>query len=94
MKYAKLINNFPQYAPNPIKHNGLWYGNPTGEIYSAEGYKPVRYTEPPETDIGYTAVAGWTEDEAEIIQTWEIVETDVDPANAMEILFGGEPDET
>lgn len=94
MKYAKLINNFPVYAPNPLLHNGLWYGNPPGEIYEAEGYKPVRYTDVPETDIGYTAVAGWTETETEIIQTWEIVEAEVDPANAMEILFGGEPDET
>lgn len=40
MKYAKLINNYPAYAPNPILHNGLWYGNPPGEIYEAEGYKP------------------------------------------------------
>ena len=42
MKYAKLINNSPVYAPNPILHNGLWYGNPPGEIYEADGYKPVR----------------------------------------------------
>lgn len=90
MKYAKLINSYPTYAPNPILHDDLWYGNPPGEIYTAEGYKPVRYTEPPETDIGYTAVEGWTETETEIIQTWEIMEAEVDPANAMEILFGGE----
>lgn len=94
MRYAKLIDGKPVYAPNPIRHNGLWYGNPTGEIYEAEGYKPVRFTDAPETDIGYTAVEGWTETETEIIQTWEIVEAEVDPANAMEILFGGEPDET
>lgn len=94
MKYAKLITYRPTFAPNPILHNGLWYGNPPGSIYEAEGYKTVRYTEPPETDIGYTAVEGWTETETEIIQTWEIVEAEVDPANAMEILFGGEPDET
>lgn len=28
MRYAKLINNSSVYAPNPILHNGLWYGNP------------------------------------------------------------------
>jgi len=94
MKYAKLINNYPIYAPNPILHNGSYIGNPPGEIYEAEGYKPVRYTDAPETGIGYEAVEGWTETETEIIQTWEIVEAEVDPANAMEILFGGEPDET
>lgn len=90
MKYAKLINSYPTYAPNPILHDGLWYGNPPGSVYEAEGYKPVVYSDPPETDIGYTAVAGWTETETEIIQTWEIMEAEVDPANAMEILFGGE----
>lgn len=94
MRYAKLINNFPVYAPNPILVDGAYIGNPPGSVYEAEGYKPVRYTDAPETDIGYEAVEGWTETETEIIQTWEIVESEVDPANAMEILFGGEPDET
>lgn len=90
MRYAKLIDGFPVYAPNPIKHSGLWYGNPPGSVYEAEGYKPVTFTELPETDIGYTAIEGWSETETEIIQTWEIVEAEVDPASAMEILFGGD----
>jgi len=94
MRYAKLINSQPVYAPNPIRHNGFRIGNPPGSIYEAEGYKPVRYTDAPETDIGYEAVEGWTETNTEIVQTWQIVESEVDPANAMEILFGGEPDET
>lgn len=90
MKYAKLINDYPSYAPNPILHDGLWYGNPPGEIYEAEGYKPVTFTEPPETGIGYTAVDGWAETETEIIQTWEIMEAEVDSSEAMDILFGGD----
>lgn len=90
MKYAKLINNFPVYAPNPILHNGSYIGNPPGSVYEANGYKPVHFTDAPETDIGYEAVEGWTETETEIVQTWEIVEAEVDPANAMEILFGGD----
>jgi hypothetical protein len=94
MRYAKLINSQPVYAQNPILHNGFYIGNPPDFVYEAEGYKPVRFTDAPETDIGYEAVEGWTETEIEIIQTWEIVESEVDPANAMEILFGGEPDET
>ena len=94
MKYAKLINNYPSYAPNPILHNGSYIGNPPYSVYDEEGYKPVRYTDPPETDVGYEAVSGWEETATEIIQTWEIVEAEVDPVNAMEILFGGEPDET
>jgi hypothetical protein len=90
MRYAKLINNHPVYATNPILHNGLWYGNPPPEVYLAEGYKPVRFTDAPETDIGYTAVEGWTETETEIIQTWEIMEAEVDSSEAMDILFGGD----
>ena len=94
MRYAKLINNSPVYAPNPILRNGSYIGNPPGSVYEEEGYKPVHFTDAPETDIGYEAVADWMETNTEIIQTWEIVEAEVDPANAMEILFGGEPDET
>ena len=94
MQYAKLISNSPVYAPNPILVDGAYIGNPPDSVYEEEGYKAVRYTDAPETDISYEAVEGWTETETEIIQTWEIVEAEVDPANAMEILFGGEPDET
>jgi hypothetical protein len=94
MKYAKLINTHPTYAPNPIIHDGSYIGNPPASVYEAEGYKPIRFTDAPETDIGYTAVEGWTETNTEIIQTWEIVESEVDSAEAMEILFGGDPDET
>ena len=72
MNYAKLINSYPQYAPNPILHDGLWYGNPPAEVYTAEGYKPVRYTEPPEVEPGYVAVPGWRETEEEIVQTWTV----------------------
>lgn len=70
MRYAKLINSFPVYAQNPIKHNGLWYGNPPGSVYEAEGYKPVRYTEPPTPEPGYIAVPSWAETAEEIVQTW------------------------
>lgn len=72
MRYAKLINGFPTYAPNPIKHNDLWYGNPPAETYAVEGYKPVQYTEPPGVEPGYVAVEMWTENEEEIVQTWAV----------------------
>lgn len=70
MRYAKLLNGCPVFAPNPIKHNGLWYGNPPGSVYEAEGYKPVRYTDPPTTEPGYIAVPDWVETAEEIVQTW------------------------
>lgn len=93
MKYAKLINGFPAYAPNPILHDGLWYGNPPGEIYEAEGYKPVRYTDPPtEPGEGYQWSETWSETDTEIVQGWVLVEQDsgeIDDSEALNIILGG-----
>lgn len=90
MKYAKLINNLPAYAPNPILHNGLWYGNPPGEVYTAEGYKPVRYTEPPtEPGEGYQWSETWSETETEIVQGWVLVEVPITDEEAL-VRFSNE----
>lgn len=70
MKYGKIENGHLRLAPNPILHAGIWYGNPPAEVYQAEGYKPVRFTEPPETEPGYIAVPVWKETDAEIVQMW------------------------
>lgn len=50
MIYAKLIDNKLVFAPNPILVDGNWIGNPPGSVYEAEGYKPVQYTDTPETE--------------------------------------------
>lgn len=98
MKYAKFINNRHAYAPNPILHNDLWYGNPPGEVYEAEGYKPVRYTEPPtEPGEGYQWSETWSETEDAILQGWELVEvpiTDEDALVRYSNELTGERDET
>lgn len=70
MRYAKLINGAIYYAPNPILHNGLMRYNPPGSVYEAEGYKPVRYTDPPTPEPGYTVVPSWVETAEEIVQMW------------------------
>lgn len=72
MKYAKLIDNRLIIAPNPILHGGVRIGNPPAEVLEAEGYKPVRFTEAPETEPGYIAVPGWVETPAEIVQVWTV----------------------
>lgn len=94
MKYAKLINSFPVYAHNPIIHDGLWYGNPPGSVYEAEGYKPVHFNEQPtEPREGYQWVETWGETDTEIVQDWVLEEiTELDGDQAMEFLFGGESD--
>ena len=98
MKYAKLINNYPTYAPNPILHNGSYIGNPPGSVYEAEGYKPVRYTDPPtEPGEGYQWSETWSETDTEIVQGWVLVEvpiTDEDALVRYSNELTGEQDET
>lgn len=89
MRYAKLNNGQISYAPNPILHDGLWYGNPSAEVYLTEGYKPVVFsTQPEPLGDGYY-VEKWTETFTNIVQNWEWVEDDsVSAEEAIEILFG------
>lgn len=98
MKYAKLINQYPQFAPNPILHAGLWYGNPPGEVYTAEGYKPVVYSDPPgDAPDGYQWSEIWSEDDGNIQQGWVLVEvpiTDEDALVRYSNELTGEQDET
>ena len=95
MKYAKLIDGEPIFAPNPIKVGDSYIGNPPGSVYEAEGYKPVRTTEPEgEAPAGFHWVETWTETDSEIVRGWEAVELppegDIDPAEALDIILGGE----
>ena len=92
MRYAKLIGNYPQYAPNPILVGDNWIGNPPGSVYEAEGYKPVRYTDPPETEPGYIAVPGWKETAEEIVQAWTVEPEpdEIDEGRAYRIITGEE----
>lgn len=84
MKYAKLIDNSPSYAPNPILVDGNWIGNPPGSVYESEGYKPVVYTDPPtEPGEGYQWVETWSETETEIVQGWVLVEVPISDEEAL-----------
>lgn len=73
MNYAKLIDGDLILAPNPILHDGKYIGNPPGEVYLAEGYLPVIYTDPTQTEPGYVAVYGWYDEGDAIRQVWTIV---------------------
>ena len=90
MRYAKLIDSSPVYAPNPILHDGLWYGNPPGSVYEAEGYKPVVYTDPPtEPGEGYQWAETWSETDTEIVQGWVLVEVPITDEEAL-VRFSNE----
>ena len=84
MKYAKLINSYPQYAPNPIRVGENWIGNPSGEIYYNEGYKPVIYNDyPGDPGEGYEWVEKWVETDYSIQQNWEKVEVPISDWEAL-----------
>lgn len=72
MRYAKLINGSISFAPSRLRLETYTVYNPTPEMLIAEGYKPVRHTEAPETQPGYIAVPGWEETASEIVQTWTV----------------------
>ena len=93
MRYAKLINGFPTYAPNPILHNGWRIWNPPPEVYAEEGFKPVTYTEQPEPQgIGWLEET-WTETDEVIVQGWSwheaTDEDEISDSEALNILAGG-----
>ena len=81
--YAKLINGNLQPAPNPIYIDPYWVGNPTPEMLISAGYKPVVYTEPPETQPGYVAVPGWEENALEIVQVWTVEQVPITEEEAL-----------
>lgn len=84
MIYAKLLDGYPVYAPNPILHAGLWYGNPPGSVYEAEGYKPVVYNDrPTEPGEGYQWQETWGETAEEIVQDWVLVEVPISEEDAL-----------
>ena len=92
MKYAKLIDGAISYAPNPIVIGDRQIGNPPGEVYLSEGYKPVIYTEPPEVEPGYIAVPGWYDEGDAIREVWTIIEEpdEIDEGRAYRIISGEE----
>lgn len=83
MKYAKLINNSPVYAPNPILIDSTYIGNPPGSVYEAEGYKPVVYTDHGEAPSGYEWREMWTEDDGNIQQGWVLEEVPISEDEAL-----------
>lgn len=90
-RYAKLANNYPQFAPNPIIINGRALGNPPGEIYLEQGWLPVRFTEAPEAEPGWHYEETWAEESGEIVQGWELVREpdDISADEAIDIILGG-----
>lgn len=90
--YAKLIDGVISYAPKHIAigDNNIW--NASAEQMLSVGYKLVVFSDTPEAPEGFYYELGWDETETEIIQTWTLtpLPDDIDPAEAFDIIFGGE----
>ena len=72
MRYAKLINNYPAYAPRRFRIGDAWVYNPTDAQLLAEGYLPVVEADPPETDALHYAEPHWAEENGQIVQSWTV----------------------
>lgn len=68
--HGQLINNVLKLAPKRIEYKGKQIINPRAEILIVLGYKPIRYTDPPEEIEGCYWKSKWKEAETEIVQTW------------------------
>ena len=78
--YAKLQNGMLRSAPKTVTWNGCTVNNPSADKLVELGYKPVAYTDMPENMTeGKHYESSWTETEAEIIQTWNLVDDPVYP---------------
>lgn len=89
--YGKLEDGCLITAPKKLTSDGATVYNPPAEMYLAQGWKLVVFTDPPETPDGYYYENGWEEQLDTIIQTWilMLLPDDVDEIEAYEIIFGG-----
>lgn len=89
--FAKLINGVYTPAPRKLNGDGVVVYNPPAEMYLAQGWKPVTFTDEPEAPSGYYCESGWEEQADAIVQTWILtpLPDDIDEAEAYDIIFGG-----
>lgn len=91
--YGKLIDGVLQVAPKKLHGDGVNIWNPPAEMYIAQGWKPVEFSQSPDNPpAGYYYEAGWREEDERIIQTWTLtpLPDDIDEAEAYRIIFGGD----
>lgn len=79
MRYAKLNNSYPQYAPHRLHIGNAVVFNPTDEMLISEGYLPVIETEPPEPTEGCYYEPVYEEVDGQIVQEWDAVELPPEP---------------
>ena len=73
-KYAKFIDGYPSFAPNPILYNDTVIYNASDSIYIELGFMPVVYADMPECDENHYPVEHWSMIDNQIEQWWTIEE--------------------
>lgn len=93
--YAKLQSRILRSAPKTVTWNGCTVNNPSADKLAELGYKPVVYTDMPEsTETGKHYESSWEETDTEITQVWNLVEDPVYPESelssdeALNIIMG------
>lgn len=94
MRYAKLINDYPSYAPRKLHIGDKVVFNPTDQMLADAGYLPVIETDPPEAPEGHHYVSGWEQQGDQIVQIWTLEELppepdELTPDEALDIILGG-----
>ena len=90
MTYGRLDSGYIRFAPRKLNGDGVTVYNPPAEMYIAQGWKPLTYTEQPEAPEGYDYVEGWEDTGDTIVQTWTLVERELDDSELLNILLGGD----
>ena len=83
MRYAKLINNYPSYAPRRLRIGSVIVYNPTDVQLLSEGYLPVIETDAPETDERHFAEPHWAIQSNQIVQSWTVEEIPIADEEAL-----------
>ena len=83
MRYAKLINNYPSYAPRRLRIGSVIVYNPTDAQLLSEGYLPVVETDAPEVDERHEAMPHWAIENNQIVQSWTVEEIPITDEEAL-----------
>lgn len=95
MSFAKLLNGYPFFAPNPVLAEGNYVGNPSAAVYLQQGYKPVVFTDRPQApEEGFVWAEVWTETESEIVLSWTLraasEDEELSAEDLVSVLLGGD----
>ena len=93
--YAKLVNGALRSAPKKVDYNGKTIFNPPDDVLLDMGYLPVAYTDmPTDAPDGQHYESSWSQNDAEIVQVWELVDNPAEPEpklsadEALNIIMG------